>query len=122
MAIEDVPKQMRSAPEWTHFSQPSYLEGIRRKSFKTNGEAIRHLSAVMKDPLQYSNDVQRIYYTEVNPAALKKPLEADIKKVTQVVGRYATVGGAWGLYLIFFLFVYFLNIYSSLNYSCCRYC
>ena len=48
MAIEDVPKQMRNAPEWTHFSQPSYLEGIRRKSFKTNGEAMNDQRNEMK--------------------------------------------------------------------------
>eukprot|EP00339_Tiarina_fusa_P028716 CAMPEP_0117037106 /NCGR_PEP_ID=MMETSP0472-20121206/26234_1 /TAXON_ID=693140 ORGANISM="Tiarina fusus, Strain LIS" /NCGR_SAMPLE_ID=MMETSP0472 /ASSEMBLY_ACC=CAM_ASM_000603 /LENGTH=127 /DNA_ID=CAMNT_0004747039 /DNA_START=17 /DNA_END=400 /DNA_ORIENTATION=- len=83
--------------DWTSFKQPTFRERVAASGFKSNSEAIANLAAASKDPLAFSNDIQRIYYAQVNPAALKKPYQTIFKDVSGMALRYGTAAGAWGL-------------------------
>merc|ERR1712137_485422 len=80
---------------WVHFNQPSHADMTRTASLKTNSEAIKQLSSAIKDPLAYSNDIQKIYYIRCNPAALKSPLENNLRVMSTIAFRYATAAGLW---------------------------
>ena len=94
--MDQVPPKARTAPQWTHFNQPTYQELVKKSPFKTNSQALKQLADAVKDPLKYSNDIQRIYYVQVNPSALKTPIEIYGKRAVGGALRYGAVAGVWG--------------------------
>ena len=60
------------------------------------------------DPLSFANRTQKIYYTKVNPAALKSPVWFYGKKASLTLARYSVAGAVWGNFppFIFFFFLF----------------
>merc|ERR1712110_1228347 len=75
---------------WVHFNQPSQMPTLKNSS-----EAVKQLASAIEDPLAYSNDIQKIYYIRCNPAALKSPLENNLRVMSTIAFRYATAAGLW---------------------------
>merc|ERR1712137_135064 len=82
---------------WTSFAQPSYQDRVAASPYKTCSEAAAKLAKAANDPLKYANDVQKIYYSQVNPAALQKPYKVMVKDLTGMAVRYSTAGALWGV-------------------------
>ena len=49
------------------------------------------------DPLSFANRTQQIYYTKVNPAAMKSPVWFYGKKLGLTAVRYSVAGAVWGV-------------------------
>ena len=88
--------QTKGLPQkWVHFDLPSQ-EARKISPLKTNAQAMKTLTAALRDPLKYSNEVQKIYYIRANPAALKTPMENGAREFGMLALRYGTALSLWG--------------------------
>ena len=90
--------------DWTNFSHLSYQDRVTASPYKSNAEAAAKLTKVANNPLAYANDIQKIYYIQVNPAALQKPYRVTIKDWGGMFLRYGTAAGIWGKLKCFQIF------------------